>query len=144
MKRLSFKQPLFLLACVTAFSSAAMAGPGLHSKGVPDRGNFSRCSERSSSLDALKVVLQLTPQQQSSWTAFADAMSKRPSVESMRTFSSAVSAHEAKLNGIKLFYASLSDSQKKVFDQEFWSTRGGKQRQHNKSHGDHHPFKPWM
>lgn len=158
----SSKWTPYLVAAVLlgALNSVATAAPSFHHTSKDDRYSARQCSDHHASLDGLKEVLQLNPSQQDAWATFSQVLSQKPDVikfqrpESMSTLdqiqwiekrhAALNQFHSERIQAIKTFYASLNDTQKKVFDQEFGMLRA---RGHDKSA---HRFskerhsKPWM
>ena len=158
----SSKWTSYLVAAVLlgSLNSVATAAPSFHPLNKGDRYAARQCSEHPASLDNLKVVLQLNPSQQEAWATFSQMLSQRPDVikfqrpGSMSTLDqiqwiekrhAALNQFQAdRLQAIKTFYASLNDTQKKVFDQEFGLllARGHDKSAHRYSQQRH--WKPWM
>jgi hypothetical protein len=158
----SSKWTSYLVAAVLlgSLNSIATAAPSFHPSNKGDRYSSRQCSEHPASLDNLKVVLQLNPSQQEAWATFSQLLSQKPDVikfqrpGSMSTLDqiqwiekrhAALNQFQAeRMQAIKTFYASLNDTQKKVFDQEFGllRARGHDKSAHRFSQQRH--SKPWM
>lgn len=158
----SSKLTSYLVAAVLlgSLNSVATAAPNFHPSYKGDRNSARQCSEHPASLDALKVVLQLNPSQQDAWATFSQMLSQKPDVikfqrpGSMSTLDqiqwiekrhAALNQFQAeRMQAIKTFYASLNETQKKVFDQEFGllRARGHDKSAHRFSQQRH--SKPWM